>query len=554
MHRLSQAGRVKQHSSHLQQILPWYPSVVSAGTGAICLLIARACFPYLAFDPDSAAYLFQAKLLAQGVLAADAPPEFGLSSSPHIDIYNGLWFAKYPFGNSLFLAPGVLAGAPSIMPAVATCLTLLLFFAIVEELFDRRVAALALLLAAFSPATLVMGSTLLSQPTSRLFIALFFWSLLRAVARARSGGGMLYGAIAGLALGYDFNTRPLVAVVCGFASLILLAQAAVRTDAPLRILRPTAVMAVTVLLMIGLFFAWNAHLTGDPLLLPYNALQAADRMGFGLRGEGYAPLIAEFRVDFTPAIALNRLWQHTLPAVLFNLAGWGTYHPGMLLPDPAHVFPAAAWLLLVPAALIVVALLQTTGRVDNLFCASVFLFTLISLFFQYSDHSTWGSTPLNTSYYSEAILFGLTPLLARGMLAVYDIAKRVHRKLVANVLVAACAALFANAAFTDAVFVRVFKHWDPYYQLLPRLVDDAKLRNAVVFVPNSRDAPVGEYPFVPLDQASVVYFRTGPLPHWRLDTPDWRTAYRKYFSGRSAYLFDQMRLHRLDTSATPPAD
>jgi len=73
MHRLSQAGRVKQHSSHLQQILPWYPSVVSAGTGAICLLIARACFPYLAFDPDSAAYLFQAKLLAQGVLAADDP-------------------------------------------------------------------------------------------------------------------------------------------------------------------------------------------------------------------------------------------------------------------------------------------------------------------------------------------------------------------------------------------------------------------------------------------------------------------------------------------------
>jgi len=546
---------VKQHSSNLKQVLPWYPSLISVGTGAICLLIARACFPYLAFDPDTAAYLFQAKLFAQGVLAADAPPEFGFSSSPHIDDYNGLWFAKYPFGNSLFLAPGVLAGAPSIMPAVATCLTLLLFFAIVDELFGRRVAALALLLAAFSPATLVMGSTLLSQPTSRFFIALFFWSLLRAVARPRSGAAMLYGAIAGLALGYDFNTRPLVAVVCGFASLILLVRAAVRADAPSRMLAPTAAMAVTALAMIGLFFAWNAHLTGDPLLLPYNALQAADRMGFGLRGEGYAPLIVDFRIDFTPAIALNRIWQHTLPAVLFNLAGWGTYIPNMLLlSDPAHVFPVGAWLLLVPAALIVVALLQTTGRVANLFCASVFLFTLIALFFQYSDHSTWGSTPLHTSYYSEAILFGLTPLLARGMLTVYDIAKRAQRKLIANVVVAACAALFANAAYTDTFFVRLFKHWDPYYQLLPRLVDDAKLRNAVVFVPNSRNAPVGEYPFVPLDQASVVYFRTGPLPQWRLDTPDWRTAYRKYFSGRSAYLFDRMSLHRLDTSAIPPAD
>jgi hypothetical protein len=104
------------------------------------------------------------------------------------------------------------------------------------------------------------------------------------------------------------------------------------------------------------------------------------------------------------------------------------------------------------------------------------------------------------------------------------------------------------------ILVQVFKNWDPYYQLLPRLVADAKLRNAVVFVPKSRDAPVGEYPFVPLDQANIVYFRTGPMPQWRLDTPDWRTAYRKYFSGRSAYVFEQMSLHRLDTSAIPPAD
>ena len=231
---------MKDHSCHLERALNWYPIVIAVGTGAMCLQIARICFPYLAFDPDSAANLFQAKLFAQGVLAAQAPPEFGFSSSPHIDIYNGLWFAKYPFGTSLFLAPGVLVGMPAIMPAIATCLTLLLFFAIARELFDRRVAALALLLAAFSPATVVMGSTLLSQPISRLFVALYFWSLLRALACAGSERAMLYGALAGLALGYDFNTRPLVAVVCGFASLILIGQAALRVDRPLRILPPLA--------------------------------------------------------------------------------------------------------------------------------------------------------------------------------------------------------------------------------------------------------------------------------------------------------------------------
>jgi hypothetical protein len=184
-------------------------------------------------------------------------------------------------------------------------------------------------------------------------------------------------------------------------------------------------MALGLLTMIGLFFAWNAHLTGNPWLLPYNALQAADRMGFGLRGEGYAPLIVDFRIDFTPAIALNRIWQHTLPAVLFTAAGWGNYIPNMLLfSDPERVFPTGAWLLLVPVALIIVALLQKTGRVANLFCGSVFLFTLIALFFHYADHSTWGPTPLNTSYYSEATLFGLIPLLARGMLVVQGGGKR----------------------------------------------------------------------------------------------------------------------------------
>jgi hypothetical protein len=68
-----------------------------------------------------------------------------------------------------------------------------------------------------------------------------------------------------------------------------------------------------------------------------------------------------------------------------------------------------------------------------------------------------------------------------------------------------------------------------------------------VFIPNSRNAPVGEYPFVPLASAEVVYYRTGPLPQWRLNTPDWRSAYNKHFKGRSAYVFDSKSLMPLDT-------
>jgi hypothetical protein len=516
----------------------WYPILVSVGAAVLSLSIASYCFPYFAFDPDTAAYLFQAKLFAQGTLAATAPQDFGFSPSPHINIYNGLWFSKYPFGNSLFLVPGVLLGWPSIVPALATALTLLFFFHFVRDLFDQRVAALALLLAALSPTTLLLGSSLLSQPTSRLCMAIFLWSLLRSLKEIGSRRAAIYGVAAGLALGYGFNTRPLVAVVFGVVSLILIARAVGLAGTPLRFLVPLAAASATLLVMIGLFLAWNLYLTGDPWLMTYHALQTADRMGFGLRGEGYAPVVADFAMYFTPDIALNRLWKHTLPAVLYNATGWGTYFSNMLLfDDPTRYFPRRAWLLLVPAGLIALALLHRSRRFADFFCGSIFLATLIALFFQYSDHSTWGTTPLHISYYNEATLFGLIPLIARGMLITDDAARSLHRFLPLAVI-AAYGLLFLGTINTITASARQFRNWDPYFQVLPRMVAQANLHNAVVFIPHARNAPVGEYPFTSLARADIVYYRTGPLPQWRLDTPDWRNVHKEHFPDRSAYMFD----------------
>ena len=78
---------------------------------------------------------------------------------------------------------------------------------------------------------------------------------------------------------------------------------------------------------------------------------------------------------------------------------------------------------------------------------------------------------------------------------------------------------------------------------------EAGLHHAVVFVPHTRGAPVGAYPFVPLEQADVVYFRTGPLPAWGLNNPDWRLPYRQYFAGRTPYLYEHWALTPLDPAA-----
>lgn len=530
--------------------LRWLVPAVAVAAAVATVLLGRACFPTLAFDPDSAAYLFQAKLLAEGRIAAPAPPEFGFSPSPHIDIYRGLWFAKYPFGNALMLAPGVLAGAPWLMPAIATGLTLLLFFGIVRTLYDDRVAALALLLAVLSPTTLPMGATLLSQPASRLCIAAFLWAILRMLRAPPGLGRQLWAALAGLALGYGFNTRPLVAIVFGVLGAGLALAVLARRPDRAGFVRPALWAAVPWLLMLGLYLAWNAALTGDPLLSPYHALQQADRMGFGLRGEGYTPFVRDFRIRFTPGHAFARIWLHTLPCVLFNTLGWGAYDPSMLFPNvPEHRFPVLAPLLLLPLGLILLPFAGRRRRPADLFCGLAFLTTLASLLFQYSDHASWGSTPVHCSYYSEAILFGLIPLIARGILILHAAAARRLGQAGPWAFAVAGALLLANTLHGDARLVRWLRWWDPAYQVLPGLVAEARLHHAVVFVAHTRNAPLGAYPFVPLDQADIVYFRTGPLPAWGLNNPDWRLPYRQYFAGRAAYLYDKGVLRPLDTAA-----
>jgi hypothetical protein len=137
------------------------------------------------------------------------------------------------------------------------------------------------------------------------------------------------------------------------------------------------------------------------------------------------------------------------------------------------------------------------------------------------------------------------------LLIVCDALQPQRRPAASFALVAAAALLLVNTLDTHWRMALRFADWDPHYQRLPELVAAADIHNAVIFVPHTRNAPIGDYPFVPLAQADIVYFRTGPLPQWRLDTPDWRTAYENYFSGRAAYVFEDAGLRRLDTQRVP---
>ena len=53
-------------------------------------------------------------------------------------------------------------------------------------------------------------------------------------------------------------------------------------------------------------------------------------------------------------------------------------------------------------------------------------------------------------------------------------------------------------------------------------------------------------PFSSLEDADIVYFKTGPSKVWKLTNSDWRAVYKKYFEGRKAYIYEGGKLNTLN--------
>ena len=165
-------------------------------------------FPHLA---DEAVNLYHARYFAQGMLTMPAPPvpeAFNL----HLMVYQeDRWYCSVPPGWPALLSVGVELGAPWLVNPVLAAANLILAFILMESLYGRRVARLAVLLLAVSPWHLFMAMNLLPH-TSLLTCALI---AAVAVTRARKTERASWGWVAGLALGFGSWIRPLDALVTG---------------------------------------------------------------------------------------------------------------------------------------------------------------------------------------------------------------------------------------------------------------------------------------------------------------------------------------------------
>src|SRR5262249_9787040 len=146
----------------------------------------------------------------------------------------------------------------------------------------------------------------------------------------------------------------------------------------------------------------------------------------------------------------------------------------------------------------------------------------------------WDFTPTGIRYYAECTMFGILPLVARGLAIAYARLRARFGKSAPRMAIAAAALLLLNTACSYGMYRPTISVMGPYYWALERAVREQSIHRAVIFIQGT-EGPPGEYPFRSLQDIDIVYFRLGPDESWKLPPRNPGTVYDQYFRGRQAY-------------------
>jgi hypothetical protein len=312
--------------------------------GALCRLVATRGVPLL---DDERSYLFEAQLLASGKMSLPAAPD-GLRNP--MFLLAPRWLSKYPPGQALVLLPGVLLGAPWLMPLVVAGLLSWGVFVLMRNVHGPRPALLAAALTAACPCTVLGSATLLAFTTAACAAVWCLAGLTEAERTRRARWNVLAGAC----LGFAVITRPLDAFVVG----LVVALGFVRAIEQRQTQRPVVALACFTagfLPVAAVLPLWNWWSSGSPWRL---GLVGAHDFGFGF----FVRPLAGFDYVHTPLQSLGNLMVGLLRMDLWLLA-W----PASLLlvlvglRSPAENRFDRLLRLIVPIQLVAVSLLANTG-------------------------------------------------------------------------------------------------------------------------------------------------------------------------------------------------
>jgi len=266
--------------------------------GLVVFGVARVLFPHHSSNHDEAVYLQQAAMLLEGQLTIEAGP-IAEAVRPWFFVQEGsTLYPKYAPVTAGVFAVGMAVGVPRLSLALVAAGIVALTVALGRLAFDRTTGLLAGALLLASPGFLYPASTFLPYaPTTLLNLGFAL-----AYLRARRRDSIRWAALAGALVGTAFFARPYTAVLFAAPLIAHACWTLWATWDTRRFHGTLARQGATAALGaagVALTLGYNALLTGDPLVFPYQAFAPQDGIGFGRRQ------ILGYERTYTPALGLR---------------------------------------------------------------------------------------------------------------------------------------------------------------------------------------------------------------------------------------------------------
>ena len=260
--------------------------------GVVVYALARVVFPYHTSNHDEAVYLQQAAMLLEGQLFLRPPVDGPFRPWFFVESGRGL-YSKYTPPTAAMFAVGKLLGGYRVALGLIATGALVGTYHTVREAFDGRTGVVATVLLLASPLFVVEASIFLS------YVPAMFWNLTFAASylHADRTGSRRTAALAGLAVGIAFFTRPYTAVLFATPFILHALWSLRERDRP--VIERVGLTAVFGMVGVAVTLGYNAVMTGHALVFPYQAFAPLDGLGFGYRE------IAGYSRTFTPTLSLR---------------------------------------------------------------------------------------------------------------------------------------------------------------------------------------------------------------------------------------------------------
>ncbi len=313
-------GRITDAALRLWRVVMAVPAAPFAAAGAtlfaaLALLTCLVVFDGNPRNVDGFAQLFQARIFLSGRLWVPLPAELANFATLQMVLGPDRWYSQYPFGQSLLLAASLKLGAWWLyVPPVAAGFALAVY-RLARWTADEATARLALVLLSASPFVVAVAGSEMSH----LGAAALGMGAAAAAAVATERRPLLFGAVAGAALGVMTAFRPLDAVAAAVpVGVILLAWAPRRVSALVS-------AALAGLLCSAPTLLYNARTTGHWREFGYTALWGPQH-SLGFHEVPWGVPLTFARAFARSGLDLHQLnlylFDATLPALLVIAAGF----------------------------------------------------------------------------------------------------------------------------------------------------------------------------------------------------------------------------------------